>query len=152
MKPGTLTLIAVSVATLILIAGCGQSLQERVEKAKGDAWEEQHATKQAEEDAQQGYRDEWEDFRDAAEAQLSTNAKRLHDITLKIAASDDTVKARIGAQNEALTKLNAELRVRLAGYKDVGKVNWDEFKRDFSHDLDALSKAVKNLTQEDSKR
>jgi hypothetical protein len=90
--------------------------------------------------------DEWSAFRSAAEEQLASNAKSIDDLKLRLAKSDDEVKAKVGSQIEALTAKNSELQKRLDSYRDEGKLNWDAFKRDFSHDLDGLGKTLKDLT------
>ena len=145
MKLIPCTLIVAGTATLVLTAGCGRSLQETIERAKQDAQGEQQGIQRTESNAQSDYSDEWEAFRTEADRQLAVNAKNLDELQLGISNSDDKVRATVEAQVQALTKKNGELRRQLEGYQDQGKLNWDAFKRDFSHDLDGLKKALKDL-------
>jgi chromosome segregation ATPase len=146
MKLVPFTMIIVAIAALVLTAGCGKSLQERIEQAKRNAQDEQLVQKQAQQDEPSDYLDEWQAFRSDAEKQLAANTKSIDSLKLRIAAADDMIKAKVGPQIEALKKKNGELKKKLDGYRDEGKVNWDAFKRDFSHDLDGLDKALKDLT------
>ena len=146
MKFMTFTVIATGISVLVLTAGCGKTLQERIKQAEGSAPEEKRTLEQSEQDAQLEYLDEWSAFRSAAEEQLASNAKSIDDLKLRLAKSDDEVKAKVGSQIEALTAKNSELQKRLDSYRDEGKLNWDAFKRDFSHDLDGLGKTLKDLT------
>ena len=41
---------------------------------------------------------------------------------------------------------NSDMRMRMDNYKEDGKDNWETFKTEFSHDMDELGKAFKDLT------
>lgn len=145
MKLITFTIIAAGMAALVLTAGCGKSLQQRIEQAKGNAAEEQRAVEQADQDAQLDYLDEWQAFRSEADKQIAANEKSMNDLKARAAGGDAKLRAKVNTEVEALGRKNAELKKKLKAYQDEGKVNWDAFKRDFSNDLDGLGKALKDL-------
>jgi hypothetical protein len=155
MRPMVFAIIAAGVATLVLTAGCGKSLQQRIEEAKGSASEEQQAGEageKAEQAAREDYLDEWQDFRGAAENQIAANTKTMDSLKGKAAAyADDKLRNGVSATLEELAKKNKELNQRLQGYKDEGKLSWDAFKRDFSHDLNGLDKTLRDLGAADKK-
>ena len=47
---------------------------------------------------------------------------------------------------DELEQKNSELKKRLDDYKADGKEKWEKFKAEFSHDMDELGKAFKDLT------
>jgi len=44
---------------------------------------------------------------------------------------------------DRLETKNAEMKVKLREAKDKSKENWEEFKREFNHDMDELGTAIK---------
>jgi chromosome segregation ATPase len=134
-------------AGLLLTAGCGKSLQERIEAAKGNAHEEQQAIKQAEEDAQGEYRDELDDFRADAEKQLASQRRDLDELKQKIGSEDLPGIRKLTSQMDLLREKNQDLQSKLDGYKDDGKVNWDAFKRDMTNDLSRIDKTLAEMKQ-----
>jgi hypothetical protein len=52
---------------------------------------------------------------------------------------------------DALEQKNKELKVKLSEYKDSGKNAWEQFKSEFSHDMDALGAALKDFTVDNKK-
>jgi hypothetical protein len=151
MKLIPLTIIAAGIAALLLTAGCGKSLQQRIDQAKGSVAEEQRAVERAHDDAESEYLDEWQTFRGEAEKQIAANAKTMDDLKAKMATANDQLKSKVASDMVSLEKKNAELKKKLDSYKDEGKVNWDAFKRDFSQDLEGLSKSLNDLGKTDKK-
>jgi hypothetical protein len=145
MKINHFTTLTVSLVALILIAGCGDSLQKRFDKMKETAEDEQRGTVKTENGSEQGYTDEWPAFQSDAKAQIADNEKSLKDLQQKLAAADDKTKAAVASQIDALTKKSAALKSKLDGYKDEGKMNWDAFKNDMSRDLRDISASLEKL-------
>ncbi len=135
---------AVSLAVLLVLAsimaaGCGKSLQQRIDQAKGSmADQDVKAEEKAEQEAQNDYLDEWQAFRGEAEKQVAANDKDLEHLKAKSAAAG----GKEGAAITDLQQKNDKLKGQLQGYRDEGKVGWDAFKRDFTHEMDSLSKAI----------
>jgi hypothetical protein len=48
--------------------------------------------------------------------------------------------------NDELRITNYELRIK--EYKDEGESKWQEFKTNFSHDMDAVGKTMKDLLKD----
>jgi hypothetical protein len=46
---------------------------------------------------------------------------------------------------------NKELKEKLENYKGEGKENWENFKKEFSHDMVELGKAIKDLSINNTK-
>jgi hypothetical protein len=146
MKFKLFAIMAFGLTLVVLLAGCGKSLQEKIEQAKGNEQDERRALKQAEEDAQVEYQDEWQEFRVDAMKQIEENSGQLDELTKKAAAADEKTGTALIAQVDALSKTNHDLQDRLNGYKDDGKLNWDAFKRDFTNDIEGLRKTLKGLS------
>jgi hypothetical protein len=45
-----------------------------------------------------------------------------------------------------LEKQNSDLKMRLENYKEEGKEKWEIFKTKFTHDMEVMGDALKNLT------
>jgi hypothetical protein len=103
-----------------------------------------------------------------ANAKLATaNAEYLADIeayrketAIKIAANDQSViefnarikddkkeaKEKYQERIKELNQKNSDMKKKMDDYKATGKDNWESFKKEFSHDMDELGKAFKDLT------
>ncbi|HEY3295296.1 MAG TPA: hypothetical protein VGL38_07645 [bacterium] len=145
MKHTLLAVIAAGLAVLILTAGCNKSLKQTIERAKGNAAEEQRAEERAVQDSESDYMDEWQAFRGNAEKQIAANAVTIDELKAKAAGADEKVRAKFSATVDVLVQKNKELKGKLDAYQDEGKINWDAFKRDFSHDLESLGQSLKDL-------
>lgn len=60
---------------------------------------------------------------------------------------DDAYDKRI----EKLEASNAELKRRITTYNETDKSKWEEFKREFSHDMDELGQALKDMFRDNSR-
>jgi cell shape-determining protein MreC len=49
-----------------------------------------------------------------------------------------------------LEQQNKEMRARLEAY-EKSQSNWESFKREFNHDMDAIGQALKDLTVDNKK-
>jgi predicted RNase H-like nuclease (RuvC/YqgF family) len=145
MKYFSFVVITAAFAALVLTTGCGKSLQERIDKMKENAQDEQQGNSKSEGSSNQDYTDEWSAFRTESETQINDNAQSIEDLRPKLAAADDKARAELGKQLEALTKTNRELKSKLDDYQDQGKMNWDAFKRDFSRELYDLNTDLNKL-------
>jgi predicted RNase H-like nuclease (RuvC/YqgF family) len=136
----TLKLSAVLVMGLLSLAafaGCSRTSEQKVADAKADVVVAKQDVKDAVADAKTEARQEWLAFKSEAEARMTTAGGKLHaDYDKKI---------------DALEQKNKELKVKLSEYKDSGKNAWEQFKSEFSHDMDALGAALKDFTVDNKK-
>jgi predicted RNase H-like nuclease (RuvC/YqgF family) len=59
--------------------------------------------------------------------------------------TDSKTKAKYNKAVAELEQKNRDLKKKLEEYKDEGESKWQEFKTNFSHDIDGLGKTMKDL-------
>lgn len=128
--------------------GC-ESDQERVADAREDVSEAKQDLAQvkrdAAEDAQERANDEeWRVFKNDAENRISDNEARIDQFQQDWESSGKTANAVYVKDIEALEQRNRDLQTRINTY-DNERGNWDSFKREFNHDMNAFGNAFKNI-------
>lgn len=86
-----------------------------------------------------------EEFVNESEKRIEENRLKIDELRIKIANSDIKLREEYLIRVNRLEQKNAELRTKLKDYREVGKDKWEEFKREFNHDLDEFGKALKDL-------
>jgi len=85
-------------------------------------------------------------FKNESEAIISANEKNIAELKIKIAKEKKENKASYEKKLAELEQKNSDLRKKLNEYKAEGEDDWNIFKAEFSHDMDELGKAFKDLT------
>lgn len=129
------------------IAGCDSSSSEKVKDAKVELNEAKGKLTKAE----KYYLTELESYRKNANAFISTNERIIKELKADIANGTGKIKAESKAKIIELEKKNAAMEQKLNDYTVEGKDQWESFKAEFSNDMDALGKAIKNLTVDNQK-
>ena len=135
MKNKIFTFAVIGCMAGIFLAGCGKTSEQKVEGAKQEL-----------KDAKADYLAEWQKFKTESEEQIKANEDRIDAFKEKMATAD--TKNTKAKYNEAVVELkqkNRELKKKLEEYKDEGESKWQEFKTNFSHDMDAIGKTMKDL-------
>jgi len=88
---------------------------------------------------------DWESFKKEQEEKIKQNDAHIAELRSKKNSAKDKVDAAYNKSIEKLQESNAELRRRITGYQYTNESNWEEFKREFNHDMDELGKALKDL-------
>ena len=77
---------------------------------------------------------------------IDTNNQKLAEFNVRIKADNEDVKAVFYKTKLLnLEDRNSGLKKRIGAYKAKGKVQWVSFKKEFSHDIDKLGKALNDL-------
>lgn len=120
-----------------IFTGC-ESSEEKVENAKADVKDaKQNLTKEIN-------AEEWRVFKTEAEAKIKFNEGRIVKLKEKQKSSGKTMDALYLTKIEALEQRNRDLRTKINTY-DMSQSNWESFKREFNHDMEAFGKAFKDL-------
>jgi septal ring factor EnvC (AmiA/AmiB activator) len=137
-------LVCIAIVILIaatLLTSCS-SPAEKLEAA-------QENVKDANKDldkANEAYLVEIEAYRKESAAKISANDKSIADFNARIENEKKEVRDEYKKKIAELEQKNSDVKRRLDGYKADGKDNWVNFKQEFSRDMDALGKALKDLT------
>lgn len=90
---------------------------------------------------------EYPAFRKNAEQQIADNDKRIADLRIKTRPGSDPTDEVRRQKIDDLEKRNADLRSRLFGYEKLHN-DWETFKRDFTHDMDNLHDAFRDMGED----
>lgn len=137
-------LVAIALILLIaamLLTGCNspaQNLENAQENVK-DANQELS-------EANEAYMDEIDAYRKESEAKINANEKSIAAFNARIENEKMEVRDEYKKKIAELEQKNTDVKKRLDVYKADGKDNWVNFKLEFSRDMDALGKALKDLT------
>jgi gas vesicle protein len=134
MKTKILTFAVVGCMTGLLFAGCDKTSEQKVEAANQELKE-----------AKADYTAEWQKFKTESEAQIKVNEDKIDAYKEKMDKAGHKAKANYKKAVAELKEKNHALKEKLEEYKDDGESKWQEFKRNFSNDLDAVGKTVSDL-------
>jgi len=94
--------------------------------------------------------EEWEAFRNESEVRIKDNEIRINELTVKMKKPGEIFDALYEKKITNLEQQNKDMRARLDAY-DKNQSNWESFKREFNHDMDAIGQALKDLTTDNKK-
>jgi hypothetical protein len=115
-------------------AGCEKTPEQKVEKVNQEL-----------KDAKADYRAEWQKFKIDSEEQIKANEDRIDAFKAKMKKASSKIKAKYNKAVAELEQKNRDLKNKLEEYKDEGESRWQEFKTNFSHDIDGVGKTMKDL-------
>lgn len=139
----------------ITLIGCQDSGQN-VQEAKVKAEAAQIALAKAKQDSIDMARkmvtdEEWQAFKTETQAKIKENDANIATLKANMKKSGKKLDDAYTKNMDAFEQKNKELEAKLdAGY-DNGRQEWGEFKREFSHDMDELGQALKDLTVNNKK-
>jgi tryptophanyl-tRNA synthetase len=134
----------------INLIGCQDSGQ-KVQEAEAKAEAAQIALTKAKQDSIDMARkmvtdEEWQAFKTETQAKIKENNANIATLKANMKKSGKKMDDAYTKNMDAFEQKNKELEAKLdAGY-DNGRQEWGEFKREFSHDMDELGQALKDLT------
>jgi len=134
MKNTLFTFAVIGCMTGIFLVGCEKTAEQKVEGAKKELKE-----------AKADYVAEWQKFKTESEAQIKVNEDKIDAYEAKMEKAGHKAKANYKKAIAELKEKNHALKEKLEDYKDEGQSKWQEFKTNFSHDLDAVGKTVSDL-------
>lgn len=143
------TILVMTLATFILGTGltsCNTSA-ENVEDAQENADE---ANEELDE-ANQEYMEDLRAYRLEISERITVNESKIAELKVLVSAEKGEIKIIHEKEIARLEKRNRDLEEKLANYKGDGKEDWNEFKKEFNHDMEELGKALKDLTISNTK-
>jgi peptidoglycan hydrolase CwlO-like protein len=129
-----------------LLTSCNSSSEKKSEQ-NSDTMEQ---AEQAMEDAKRGIQEEWEKFRSESESWVKKNEDRISEMREK-GKSDKTFKEKYKEAVDDLEKKNESLKARLNDARTDTRENWQEFKREWDHDMESLQEAFNDLGKNNAK-
>jgi flagellar biosynthesis GTPase FlhF len=123
----------------VLSSGC-MTPEKKVEDAK-------EKVEQAKENLEEAkdYQKEMAAFKAEADEKIAANEKYISDLKLKTKNMKNEEKTGFEKMIADLELRNKNMQKKMNEYKVEGKENWEEFKKEFSRDMEELGTAFKNL-------
>ncbi len=141
MKNSILNLVAFAMISGAISAGCTTSAN-RVKKAEKNV---ASANKDLD-DANREYLADVEKYRKEAEGEIEANDRRITELKAEVKDQSEDARDAYKKQIDGLEQKNREMKKKINEYKADGKGRWEIFKSEFSHDMDALGRAFKDIT------
>jgi len=125
-----------------------EAAQDKVKDAKKDL-------KEAQKDANAAAQvvataEEWEAFRNGSELKIRENANRIAELNVKMKKPGEIFDDLYAKRIADLEQQNKDMKARLLAY-EKSQSNWESFKREFNHDMNAIEQAFKDLSVDNKK-
>lgn len=141
MKTKFLSLAVTALITGSLCIGC-QSSTEKVENAEKDLIQANSELDKANEE----YLKDIDTYRTKMNEKVIENEKSIADFKARVEHEKRVAKADYIKKIVALEQKNTDIKKKMDDYKAEGKEKWEAFKLEFGQDMDALGKALIELT------
>lgn len=142
-------IIAPALFLALLSAGCQQP-EAKVEDAKEEVVDANQDLREATREMRAQWQEDWLEFKRENDAEFAGNERSIIAFRNEVKAVDFRYRDKYNVMIDALERRNNELRDRVNNYKDAGDAKWEEFKRDFTRDMDDLESSRKAITIKNS--
>ena len=93
---------------------------------------------------------DWANYKKEQEDKIRKNDERIAELKREKANTSKTVDSLYNKRIATLQQKNSELRTKIVTYK-YEESKWEQFKREFNHDMDELGKSLKDLGKDNVK-
>ncbi len=124
----------------VFFASCSTSSEQKVKNAKDDL-----------EEANEAYLEEMENYKAEKWAIIKANEVALADFKSNSTQEGTTMTEEYEELIADLEERNEAMKVKLKDYEDEGETKWKSFKKEFSHDMDELGTAFKDIFKNSNK-
>ncbi len=148
-NPIYLVALAMSLLFATMFTSC-QSSADKVENATEDVEDAQDDLQDVKQEvaadaAKVASEEEWKMFRSENEMVIKSNETRIAELKAKAKKSNNAADKAYAERVDALEQRNKELNSRIANY-EANQSDWESFKREFKHDMDAIGQGFKDLS------
>jgi len=152
--------------TASLLSGCGDASKAHVKDANENLKEAsedlKEAAKDANEEAKSNATADWQKFKNESDSTMAAIDQQVKELKDRIAKANSKEKARLTSelskleqkldeQKEKLDQKNAEFEADMKSFNETVVTKHESFRREFKHDNDELSTAIKNLFKDNVK-
>ncbi|WP_353483354.1 hypothetical protein [Haliscomenobacter sp.] len=148
--------IPITLFAALLFTGC-QSPAQKVDNAETNVNDANQNLKDAKADEMVANKkavaaEEWKAFRAETEIKIKDNEARITELRAKKKTTGKTLDAAYTQRIDTLEQKNLDMRTMMDDYESTNiSSDWEEFKREFNHDMEELGMALKNLTVSNKK-
>ncbi len=144
MKKSIYMIAIVAYTTATIFTSCGSS-QQKVDAAKADIESAEMDLMKAKED----YNKEYNEFKYKSEKQIADNAERINVLKKQAEKIKKELKEEYEKTIADLEAKNNVLQSKIDEAKEGSDEGWESFKREFSHDMEELGKAISEIGTND---
>ena len=160
MRTRILSLAVIAIMVGTIVTSCGEASKKDMKAAKEDMSEAgkdlNQAGKDAQEEIQAAVKADWGRFKANSEAGIADIASDIKTLREKISKASKNEQEKLAADLDRLEEKNKELQAKLEQrgrdfkqnvieFNDSAKENEKQFEREFTHDMDELGTALKDL-------
>ena len=152
----TIFILAVTITLMAgtIFSSCQSSIQKQ-EAAQDKVQDARQDLNAAQKDASAAAQvvataEEWKTFKSESELKIRDNEIRITELNVKMKKPGEIFDEIYEKKITNLEQQNKEMRARLVAY-EKSQSNWESFKREFNHDMDAIGQALKDLTVDNKK-
>jgi hypothetical protein len=97
-------------------------------------------------DAQQKFAQDWAKYKQDQDEKIRENEVEINNYRDKIRDAKESERVTLEKRTNDLDEKNKALRARINDYdKDRRQDKWEEFKREFDHDMDELGNSLRDI-------
>ncbi|MFV8376141.1 hypothetical protein [Flavobacterium sp. LB1P62] len=154
MKKTIYTLALTTFVAGTVLVGCQTSTkkeeiaQDKVAAAREDVKDAKEELTDARKEATA---EEWKAFKDQTNTTVNENEMRIVDLKAKIKKTGNSIDAMYVKKVEELEQKNKDLKVKVETYKNDRNSDWESFKREYTHDINELGDALRDVTIDNKK-
>jgi hypothetical protein len=89
---------------------------------------------------------ERQEYRHEQERRIKENNDRVEELRAEIDHADKNMREEYRKRIDELKDRNEKLKARMDEYKYEDETKWDNFKREWNHDMDELGNALRDFT------
>jgi hypothetical protein len=147
-------LAILSVMTATVLIGC-QTSTKKEDEAKDNVADAREDTEDAKENLmvakKEATAEEWKKFKEETNTRIAENKIIIAELKAKIKNTGSSIDLMYAKKIDELEQKNKEIKIKVDSYKNDTSDDWESFKREYNHDMDQLSQALKNLTVDNKK-
>lgn len=143
-----------TVMTATVLIGC-QTSAKKEDEAKDNIADAREDTEDAKENLMVAKKvataEEWRKFKEETNRRISENKIIITELKAKIKNTGSSIDVMYAKKIDELEQKNKGIKIKVDSYKNDTSDDWESFKREYNHNMDQLSQALKNLTVENKK-
>ena len=139
--------VAIGFMAATISTSCNRPSEEGVRDANEKVEEARQDMNEAIDEAQA----EWEKFKIDARERIRQNEEKIAQLKDKMQSKGEEGRERLRERIAELEAKNNELRRKIDEYQYANETGWQEFKREFNHDMDQLGQSIENIFNDNVK-
>ena len=143
MKSHVLKIIMTVCTVAMFVSSCS----DEAAKTNND----KTASPQINSDSEKNRDAEIEAYKKQSREKIAANEKIISDLKARVNISEEEARDNYNYRIEVLEKRNNELKIKLESFQEKSEAKWNDFKREFNHDMQELGNAFEDFSKNNVK-